>query len=82
MSRYSRIGEPYWGKCGDCGGEIGERTKSKRRDICDACWENRGWLIENRELIGIAEIQKIQKSMGNHRGTAKRRIEQLKGLTG
>lgn len=78
MSRYSRIGEPYWGKCGDCGGEIGERKVSSRRDICDACWENREWLLENRELIGVDEFQKIQRSMGNHRGTAKRRIEKLK----
>ena len=78
MSRYSQMGEPYWGKCGDCGGEVGERIVSSRRDVCDACWENRGWLLENRELIGMAEFQRIQKSMANHRGTAKRRIEKLK----
>ncbi len=78
MSRYSRIGEPYWGKCGDCGGEVGERKHQGRRDICDGCWENRQWLLGNRELIGIAEFQKIQRAMGYHRGTAKRRIEKLK----
>ena len=78
MSRYSRIGEPYWGKCGDCGGEVSERETSKRRDICDTCWQNREWLLENRELIGMAEFQKIQKSMAGHRGTAKKRIEKLK----
>ena len=78
MSRYSRMEEPYWGKCGDCGGEIGERTVSSRRDICDTCWGNRGWLLANRELIGMAEFQKIQKSMASHRGTAKRRIDKLK----
>ena len=78
MSRYSRMGEPYWGKCGDCGGEVGERKVSSRRDVCDTCWENRGWLLKNRELIGMAEFQKIQRSMANHRGTAKRRIEKLK----
>jgi len=70
--------EPYRGKCGDCGGEIGERKISTRRDICDNCLDNRKWVIENRELVGMVEIQKIQKSMGSHRGTAKRRIDKLR----
>ena len=70
--------KPYLGKCGDCGGEIGERNESKRRDICDGCWKNRLWALENREMIGMAEFQKIQRSMASHRGTAKKRIEKLK----
>ena len=78
MSRYSRIGEPYLGKCGDCGGEVSERTAPGRRDICFTCWENRKWVLDNRELIGMAEFQKIQRSMAGHRGTAKKRIEKLK----
>ena len=76
MGKYFR--KPYLGKCGDCGGEIGERNESKRRDICDGCWENRLWALENRELIGISEFQKIQKAMARHRGTAKCRIEKLR----
>lgn len=78
MSRYSRIGEPYWGKCGDCGGEIGNRVVSKRRDICDSCWRNREWLLENRETIGMVEFQKVQKSMASHRGSAKKKIDKLR----
>lgn len=56
MSRYSSMGEPYWGKCGDCGGEIGEASISHRRDICEGCWDNRGWLLKNREMIGMVEF--------------------------
>ncbi len=65
-------------RCGDCGQEIKERKVSGRRDICDGCWDNRGWLLENRVMIGMAEFQKIQRSMSAQRGTAKRRIEKLK----
>lgn len=71
MSRYSR-------KCGDCGDEVGEINHAGRGDICDGCYENRGWLLTNRVSIGMAEFQEIQRSMAAHRGTAKRRIEKLK----
>ena len=83
MSRYSEMGS-YYERCGDCGGAIGERKVSKRKRVCDVCWDNRGWLLKNYKTIGLAEFQKVQRSMAGHRGTAKRRIEKLKvevGLT-
>ena len=70
--------EAYFGNCGDCGGEIGERKVSTRRDICDECWGNRGWLLENIKVIGMEETRKRQRAMNNHRGTAKRRIIKVK----
>ncbi len=78
-SIYSEMGR-YYERCGDCGGNIEERKVSKRQSICDGCWDNRGWLLENRVMIGKAEFQKIQRSMASHRGTAKKRIEKLKAL--
>ena len=69
----------YYSRCGDCGGDVEHDQKvSRRRDICDACWKNRGWLLEHRGHIGMVEFQKIQRSMSGHRGTARRRIEKLK----
>lgn len=68
----------YYERCGDCGGDIEEPSVSHRRDICDTCWENRGWLLQNHAMIGMAELQKVQRAMASHRGTAKRRIEKLK----
>jgi len=67
----------YYPRCGDCGGAIEERKVSKRESICDDCWERRGWLLENREIIGMAEFKKIQSVMAHHTGTAKRRILKL-----
>ena len=79
MSRYTQYPvRRYYDRCGDCGGDIGEQNVSKRASICDVCWDNRGWLLENREKIGMAVFQLIQRSMASHRGTAKRRIEKLK----
>ena len=79
MSRYSQYPvKRYYERCGDCGESIGERNTSMRPSICDTCWDNRGWLLENRVMIGMAEFQKIQRSMASHRGTAKKRIEKLK----
>lgn len=68
----------YYERCNDCGGDITEPTVSHRRDICDTCWDNRGWLLKNREMVGMVEFQKVQRNMASHKGTAKRRIEKLK----
>ena len=68
----------YYERCGDCGEAIGEHKISTRADVCDVCWDNRGWLLANRVMIGTDEFQKVQRSMASHRGTAKRRIEKLK----
>ncbi len=68
----------YFRRCGDCGEDIVEQKRSSRQDICDTCWDNRGWLLENRKMIGMTEFQKVQRAMASHRGTAKRRIEKLK----
>ena len=80
MSSYSRIEESYWGKCSDCGGDIKEPSLPHRRDICDTCWDNRGWLLENRVMIGMVEFQKIQRSMAYKTGTAKRKILKMQAL--
>jgi len=66
----------YYERCGDCGGDVKE--PSHRGDICDGCWDNRGWLLENRVMIGMAEFQKIQRAMASKKGTAKSQIEKLK----
>ena len=71
-------GGHYYPRCGDCGSAIKESTKSSRKDVCDECWDNRGWLLENRVMIGTTEFQRAQKMMGGRRGTAKRHIEKLK----
>ena len=68
----------YQERCGDCGGDIKEPSISHRGDICDPCWENRGWLLKNREMIGMKAFAEVQRAMAGHRGTAKRRIEKLK----
>lgn len=65
-------------RCGDCGGEIKEVIKSRRADVCEECWERRGWLVAHMnkivEWFGMAEFQALQRSMANHTGTAKRKI--------
>ena len=63
--------------CGDCGGDIGEQKKSSRRDVCDECWDRRGWLMDNYALIGLDAFQKVQRAMRGRRGTAKRAILKL-----
>lgn len=68
----------YYERCGDCGQDIKEPSLSHRRDICDACWDNRGWLLENRVMIGMKAFTEVQRAMAGHRGTAKRRIDKLK----
>lgn len=72
----------YYQKCNDCGGDIKEPSLSHRRDVCDTCWDNRGWLLKNHLIIDILEFQKVQRSMVSHRGTTKRRIEKLKSELG
>ena len=65
-------------RCGDCGGDVGERKTSKRRSICDDCWERRGWIVTNlnkiTEYFGMKEFQALQRSMAYKTGTAKRKI--------
>ncbi len=69
----------YYERCGDCGGDIKERKISKRERVCDECWERRGWVVNNHskivERFGLAEFQKMQRVMGRHSGTARRRIK-------
>ena len=68
----------YYERCGDCGGDVGERKVSKRLSICDDCWERRGWIVANMnritEWLGMKEFRALQGSMAHHTGTAKRKI--------
>jgi len=68
----------YIERCGDCGGDVGERQVSKRESICDGCWERRGWIVthlnEITEYFGMKEFQTLQRSMAYKTGTAKRKI--------
>ena len=65
-------------RCGDCGGDVGERKTSKRLSICDDCWERRDWVVTNlnkiTEYFGMKEFQALQRSMAYKTGTAKRKI--------
>lgn len=72
----------YYDRCGDCGGAIKERIKSKRDNICDDCWERREWLVKNilNRTDLLPEFKRIQIAMANHTGTAKRRIVALQKL--
>jgi hypothetical protein len=67
-------------KCSDCGVALTDdnRKHQCRKDICDTCWENRSWLVDNRLQIDINVFRKIQRAMASHRGTAKKQIESLK----
>lgn len=68
----------YFDRCGDCGCEIKECKVSKRHNVCDECWERRGWLVTNgTKLYTDPRFQKIQRSMAHHTGTAKRQILKL-----
>jgi len=68
----------YQERCGDCGGDVGERKISKRFNICDDCWERRGWIATKlnkiTEYFGLKEFQALQRSMAYKTGTAKRKI--------
>ena len=67
----------YFDRCGDCGCDIKERRISKRHNVCDGCWENRGWLVEHMKSLPLDKFQHIQRSMAYHTGTAKRQIIKL-----
>ena len=83
MSRYTQYPiRRYYEKCSDCGGKIGERKVSKRENICDGCWENRAWVLDNVPKFGLATFRLIQKKMTNRRGSAKAYIESLKAVWG
>ena len=68
----------YQERCGDCGGDVGERKVSKRISICDGCWERRDWIVTNlnriTEYFGMKEFQALQRSMAYKTGTAKHKI--------
>jgi hypothetical protein len=66
-------------KCRDCGGELGEQKKSKRPDVCDSCWQTRLDLVSGRIPATKDQLQGVQRSMAGGRGTAKRRIDALRG---
>lgn len=67
-------------KCNDCGRAFEmKRTEERgRHDVCDDCWKNRTWLVNNARLLPPEKFMAIQKAMGYGRGTAKRKIEALK----
>ncbi len=75
--------ERFYNRCGDCGQDFKERSVSKRRDICDECWERRCWLVAQMKVgnLPLDRFQKIQRSMAYHRGTAKRQIIKLQHET-
>ena len=68
----------YIERCGDCGGDVGERKISKRHNICDDCWTRRGWIVTNlnkiTEYFGMKEFEALQRSMAYKTGIAKRKI--------
>lgn len=78
--------EQYYDRCGDCGGDIKESKVSKRHNVCDDCWGRRGWIVEHMNdvvsWIGMADFQKLQRSMAYKTGTAKRKIVKLMAETG
>jgi len=83
MSRYCQYPvRRYYYRCGDCGQDIGEQKVSKRWSICDGCWENRGWVLDNVPKFGLATFKRIQKKMVGRRGSAKAYIESLKAVWG
>ncbi len=69
-------------KCHDCGEWLTtvnqKRLCDLRWDICDDCWNNRGWIVRNAQRIGLENLHDVQRAMKSHRGTAKRRIRYLK----
>ena len=69
-------------RCGDCGQEVGEqKVLGHRQDVCDSCWERRGWIVTNMsnitEYFGMKEFQALQRSMAYKTGTAKRKIVKM-----
>ena len=65
--------------CNDCGGEfILKRKEISRPDVCDPCWDNRGWLLRNASFVGMAAFTEAQRKLRGGRGAAKKYIESLK----
>jgi hypothetical protein len=65
----------YYDRCGDCGLAIKEQKVSDRHNICDECWERRGWLVSmGTKIWNDPRFKKIQSSMAHKTGTAKRQI--------
>ena len=67
-----------YGKCRDCGNQFDPAAEIlvKRDDVCDACADRRGALIqavENRQ-VSMDTFRECQRKMANGRGTAKAAI--------
>ena len=69
-------------KCNDCGDELTKENtgKGSRRDVCNSCWDNRMWLVNNAPRANPEVFRKIQKAMGYGRGTAKK-VHTFRALT-
>ncbi len=65
-------------KCTDCGSDVVGREHSGLSNICDVCWDNRGWLVKNLSNVGQAELLKIQHLIRGRTGGAKRAIENFR----
>lgn len=64
--------------CRDCGMPLPEKLhRSTRQDVCDPCWDNRLWLV-GPSVPKDGDFREIQKAMANGRGTASRKISDLK----
>ena len=65
----------WYDRCGDCGQAVKERHVSTRHNVCDECWQRRGWLVGHLNILGTEpRFLKIHSAMANHTGTAKRQI--------
>ena len=64
-------------RCRDCREEFSTERKTGRVDVCDHCWDNRGWLVENGQAVGITDMQTAQKKMAG-RGNARPFIDALR----
>lgn len=72
---FIEVDNKYYERCGDCGEAVIGSGKSTRPDVCDECWERRGWLVKNGAKFCLdPRFRAIQKSMAGKRGTAKKKI--------
>ena len=65
-------------KCTDCGSDVVGREHSGISNICDVCWDNRGWLVNNIKTAGQAGFRDIQHHIRGRTGGAKRVIENFR----
>lgn len=65
-------------RCTDCAQEVGKREHSGLSNVCDRCWDNRGWLIDNLKTVGVKELLRIQQLIRNRTGEARRAISALR----